>query len=63
MTPDESWQTFKRYDRVHGKDTHFWFYTELKTPSAQDGKRIVFELKTGSDGVWDAINPHCYTSV
>lgn len=57
MTPDESWQTFKRYDRVNGKDTHFWFYTELKTPSAQDGKRIVFELKTGSDGVWDAINP------
>lgn len=55
--PDESWDTFKRDDFIIGEDKHFWFYTEYKTPAAEDGKQIVFELSTSQDGVWDATNP------
>lgn len=54
---DDNWKPFVRNQRVSGKDGHFWFYTEIKTPSAEDNKEFVLEVITGSDGEWDAINP------
>lgn len=54
---DESWKTFGRYDRVEGKDSHFWFYVELKTPAVSDHQSLALELITGKDGNWDATNP------
>lgn len=56
-TVDNTWQSFGRYDRVQGKDKHFWFYTEIKTPPAKDNKYYTLEVITGSEGLWDASNP------
>lgn len=55
--PDENWQIFKRHDRVHGKDSHFWFYTEIRTPEVEEGQTLVLELITSNEGSWDALNP------
>ncbi len=55
--PDSSWQTLHRYERIQGKDRHFWFYTEYKTPSADKDKQYVLELTTSTEGSWDATNP------
>ena len=54
---DSTWKSFERNERVNGKDKHFWFYTELKTPPAKENKYYTLEVITGSDGMWDAINP------
>lgn len=55
--PDSDWKSFYRNDFVQGKDRHFWFYTEYKTPSADPGKEIGLELTTGQKGVIDMFNP------
>ncbi len=55
--PDGTWGDFKRFDRVQGKDKHFWFYTEVKTPSVNEGEQLMFTLTTGHEGTWDATNP------
>lgn len=57
LLPDENWKTFSRNDRVQGKDGHFWFYTELQTPSVSENKSLALELITGHEGDWDARNP------
>lgn len=55
----DGWKTFTRNDRVIGKDMHFWFYTEIKTPKAENNKQIELEFRTELEekGAWDAINP------
>ena len=30
---DDRWYDFTRQDFVQGRDTHYWFYTEIETPS------------------------------
>lgn len=54
---DESWQKFCRNERIYGKDKHFWFYTEIKTPSISGTQQLVFEIVTGHEDEWDATNP------
>jgi alpha-mannosidase len=44
-------------DRWGGKDKHYWFRTVIEIPKEYDGKTVVFELKTGREGGWDALNP------
>lgn len=55
--PDESWKIFSRFDRVQGKDEHFWFYVELRTPAVSENQCLALELITGHEGEWDATNP------
>lgn len=55
--PDPNWKSFYRNDFVQGKNRHFWFYTEYKTPAAKPGKEIVLELTTGQKGEIDVYNP------
>ena len=54
---DDTWEVFRRHDRVHGRDRHFWFYTEVDTPADEAGKELILELNTGHEGDWDATNP------
>lgn len=56
-TPDGNWENFKREDRVFGKDAHFWFYTEIKTPKAEKNKEYALELVTTCNGEWNVTNP------
>lgn len=56
-TADENWTSFKRGDRVFGKDKHFWFYTEIKTPKAEKNKEYALEIVTDYKGEWNADNP------
>lgn len=56
-TPDETWRPFARFERVQGKDRHFWFYTVLKTPAASQNEQLLLEWITGREGQWDATNP------
>jgi len=54
---DDTWQNFKRFDRVQGRDKHFWFYTEIDTPDALEGQELYLTLTTTNEGDWDATNP------
>lgn len=53
----DNWEYFKAGDKWGGKDKHFWFMTQISIPQDYDGKNIVFEVKTGKEGQWDAVNP------
>lgn len=52
-----SWEIFDAKERWGGKDKHFWFRTELSIPETYAGKTVVFEVKTGREKEWDALNP------
>lgn len=53
----ENWSDFKPGDRWGGRDKHYWFKTKAIIPEGFTGKRVVFDLKTGKEGQWDATNP------
>lgn len=40
-----------------GHREYFWFETVIDIPQKLDGKCVVYELKTGREGEWDATNP------
>ncbi|WBW97283.1 alpha-mannosidase [Oceanirhabdus sp. W0125-5] len=54
---EEQWTTFPCNERWGGKDQRYWFKTEVTIPVDFEGKTVVFELTTGREGEWDAINP------
>ncbi|HEX3044504.1 MAG TPA: alpha-mannosidase [Bacillota bacterium] len=51
------WQDFGPEDRWGGRDRHYWFRTEVSVPERFDGRTVVYEVKTGREGDWDALNP------
>ncbi|WP_026486042.1 alpha-mannosidase [Caldanaerobius polysaccharolyticus] len=51
------WDTFLKGDRWGGRDKHFWFKTAVKIPEKFGGKTVVYNLSTGREGGWDALNP------
>jgi len=57
--PDLSMFTkvLKREERVCGTDKHFWFHTEIDTPSIKEGEEVVLEILSGKNGDWDSLNP------
>lgn len=55
--PDENWMPFGRYDRIYGKDKHFWFHTNIETPKVADNEAVELEVVTGAEGLWAATNP------
>ncbi len=52
-----SWQAFDMAGTWGGHDTFYWFETRVRIPREFDGKCIVFQLRTGREGEWDATNP------
>lgn len=55
--PDSNWSEFLYNDKICGRDQHFWFYTEIKTPKVQKNEEVYFEITTGHEGEWPATNP------
>lgn len=53
----EDWKVFQQGDRWGGKDKFCWFRTVAEIPEAFDGKTVVFRVRTGREGQWDATNP------
>jgi len=52
-----SWKEFNCSEIWGGDHQYFWFYTEIRIPKSYAGKCVVYELKTGREGSWDATNP------
>lgn len=52
-----TWEPFVPGNRWGGRNLHFWFRTEIQIPDRFDGKTVVYEVKTGREGDWDALNP------
>lgn len=54
---DNGWGPFPADGRWGGKDKHFWFMTDVEIPARFEGKEVVYEVRTGREGQWDATNP------
>ena len=55
--PAEGWKPFEKFQRVIGRDSHFWFHMNFRTPDAQEGRSLYLRVTTGREGQWDATNP------
>ncbi len=53
----EGWAEFKPGDRWGEIDKTFLFNINVKIPKEFDGKTVAFQVKTGREGGWDALNP------
>ncbi|MBP3361710.1 MAG: alpha-mannosidase [Clostridia bacterium] len=51
------WLPFREGERLSGIDEHFWLRFTVDPVKKQDGKELVFSLKTRREGQWDASNP------
>ena len=51
------WQPFHRGELWGGHREYYWFETILTIPQEFAGKCVVYEVKTGAEGGWDATNP------
>lgn len=54
---DSGWDIFRCGEQWGGLDKHFWFRTAVKIPEKFRGKTVTFNIKTGAEGDWDALNP------
>ena len=55
--PSDGYRPFAPDTLLSGRDSHFWFHLQFRTPDAQKGRTPFFRLITGKDGNWDATNP------
>lgn len=53
----QSWRIFKKDERWGGIDKHYWFKTKIIIPDRFEGKKVVYEVRTGRENEWDALNP------
>lgn len=60
---DSEWADFSSNDRWGGRDKNIWFRLNVEIPESYRGKTIVFEVRTGREGQWDAINPQFFIYV
>ena len=51
------WETLTDKDVWGGHREFFYFETIIKVPEECAGKTLIYELRTGKEGEWDAINP------
>ena len=56
-----SWHTLKNEDIWGGNREYFYFQTEVVIPKEWRNCKVVYELRTGREGEWDAINPQFYS--
>lgn len=52
-----SWPQIHKNELWGGHHEYYWFDTEVTIPQEFDNRCVVFELKTGTEGGWDALNP------
>lgn len=53
----ENWELLRKQELWGGHREYFWFETFITIPQCMDGKCVIYELKTGKEGEWDATNP------
>lgn len=53
----QDWIIFNPDDRWGGKDQRYWFKVNVTIPLSFEGKTAVFQIETGREGEWDAVNP------
>lgn len=53
----QEWTEFKSGDSWGGKDQRYWFKLLFTIPESLNNCNVVFRIKTGREGEWDAINP------
>lgn len=52
-----TWETISNDGVWGGDNAYFWFKSTVTIPKDWCGKPVVYELQTGREGTWDAINP------
>ena len=51
------WTEITNQELWGGHREYYWFETVVTIPEEFDGECVVYELKTGKEGEWDATNP------
>lgn len=51
------WEIFDTSREWGGHRQYYWFVTEIAIPDFLDGKCVTYNLTTGREGNWDAVNP------
>ena len=54
---DDMWKKIESRDIWGGNGEYFYFKTTLTMPQECAGKKVTYELRTGREGEWDAVNP------
>lgn len=54
---DAGWKKAEEGHRFFGVDEHYWIRFDLPPCDADNKKELLFSLKTGREGQWDARNP------
>lgn len=54
---ETQWNEYKTGELWGGRDKHFCFKTTIVVPERFNGKTIAFNIRTGFEGEWDALNP------
>ena len=57
VPPVDGWTTFEPGTKVSGKDEHYWFRANFKTPSIDEHHYLILNTITGREGQWDGTNP------
>lgn len=52
-----NWDTFEHRQIWGGHREYYWFAASITIPEEYSGHCVIFELKTGKEGGWDATNP------
>lgn len=53
----EPWIKSETSIRLSGVDEHYWIKLDIDPVSLPKHKELIFSLKTGKEGQWDAVNP------
>jgi len=51
------WDTISNEQLWGGHREHYWFETTITIPAEYQNECVVYELRTGREGEWDATNP------
>lgn len=51
------WEEMGQVPLWGGHREYFWFETRVSVPEGSEGRCLVYELSTGKEGQWDAVNP------
>ena len=55
--PAHGWEELTNTELWGGHREYFWFETVITIPGEFQDECVVYELKTGREGLWDATNP------
>lgn len=56
-TDTTGWEVMSSKEVWGGNREFFYFETIITVPTECEGKTLIYELRTGKEGEWDAINP------